>query len=140
MIVAAIAAAASPVIGLERFRIVGDAIPEPLGGLTGNAGRGERIVRDRETGNCLICHAVRDPNERFQGELGPPLDGVGARLGEGQIRLRLVDQSRLNEATLMPPYYRVEGLTWVAPPYRGKPVLSAQEIEDVVAYLASLKE
>jgi sulfur-oxidizing protein SoxX len=125
--------------GLESYRVVEDAIPAPLGGLKGDAARGQKIVLDREVGNCLICHAVPDPSQRFQGDLGPPLEGVGDRLSEGQMRLRLVDQSLINEATVMPPYYRVEGLRNVAPQFSGKPALTAQEVEDVVAYLGSLR-
>ncbi|HEV7256254.1 MAG TPA: sulfur oxidation c-type cytochrome SoxX [Bosea sp. (in: a-proteobacteria)] len=129
----------APVVGLESYSVVGDAIPRPLGGLLGDVARGEALVRDRERGNCLICHRGADPSEPFQGTIGPPLAGVGARLVAGQIRLRLVDASRLNPDTVMPPYFRTEDLHDVAPQYRGKPALSAQEIEDVVSYLASLR-
>ena len=132
--------ARDPAIGAAAFRIEGDTIPEPLGGLRGDGGRGLAIVLDREVGNCLICHAVPDPSQAFQGELGPPLQGVGSRLSEGQLRLRIVDQTRLNPETIMPAYHRVEGLTNVAARYQGRPALSAQEVEDVVAYLASLRE
>jgi len=125
---------------LMPYSIVGDSVPEPLGGLTGDAARGERLVLDRSIGNCLICHKVPVPSEPFMGELGPDLSGVGARLNAAQIRLRLIDQARLNPRTLMPPNYRVDGLTRVAERYRGKPVLDAQQIEDVVAYLASLRD
>ncbi|RDJ20970.1 sulfur oxidation c-type cytochrome SoxX [Bosea caraganae] len=126
-------------LALEPYEVVGDAIPRPLGGFTGDPAHGEQLVRDRERGNCLICHQGADPREPFQGTIGPPLAGVGARLDAGQIRLKLVDASRLNPETVMPPYFRTEGLRDVSPQYRGKPALSAQEIEDVVAYLASLK-
>jgi L-cysteine S-thiosulfotransferase len=124
---------------LAAYRVSGDRIAEALGGTIGDAVRGRRAVLNRETGNCLICHQVREPYETFQGTLGPPLDGVGARLDVGQLRLRLVDQTLINPATLMPPYYRTEGLTRVGTRYRGKPVLAAQDIEDVVAYLLTLK-
>jgi sulfur-oxidizing protein SoxX len=124
---------------LEAYEIVGDAIPRPLGGLKGDARRGEMLVRDRERGNCLICHQGADASEPFQGTIGPPLAGVGARLDAGQIRLRLVDTSLINPQTVMPPYFRSENLHDVAPQYRGKPALSAQEIEDVVSYLAGLR-
>lgn len=124
---------------LEPYDVVGDTIPRPLGGLKGDIAHGEALVRDRERGNCLICHQGADPREPFQGTIGPLLAGVGARLDAGQIRLRLVDASRLNPETVMPPYFRTEGLRDVSSQYRGKPALSAQEIEDVVAYLASLK-
>ncbi len=128
-----------PVAALEAYMVVGDAIPHPLGDLAGDAARGAALVRDRERGNCLICHLGTDASEPFQGTIGPPLAGVGARLDAGQIRLRLVDASVLNPQTVMPPYFRTDDLHDVAPQYRGKPALSAQEIEDVVSYLASLK-
>lgn len=125
---------------LVPFKIDGDAIPKALDGLKGNAERGKAIVLDRRTGNCLICHEFPIEGERFQGELGPQMRGVGSRLTAGQIRLRLVDQSRINPETIMPPYYRVDGLTNVAAEYRGEPALTAQQIEDVVAYLMGLTE
>lgn len=128
----------APANALEPYTVVGDAISRPLGGLVGNAARGGALVRDRERGNCLICHQGADPSEPFQGNIGPPLAGVGARLDVGQIRLRLVDASLVNPQTVMPPYFRTENLHDVALPYRGKPALSAQEIEDVVSYLATL--
>ena len=130
------AAAADMVV----FAVSGDAVPAALGGLDGDADRGRAVVLDRRRGNCLICHAFPVEGERFQGEIGPPMAGVGTRLDRGQIRLRLIDQSRLNPQTIMPPYYRVDGLRDVAPEYRGRPALTAQEIEDVVAYLATLRE
>jgi sulfur-oxidizing protein SoxX len=123
---------------LVEFRLQGDEIAEPLTRRAGDAARGEGIVRDRRNGNCLACH-VLPVDETFQGEIGPALTGVGARLTAGQIRLRLVDQRLLNPDTLMPPYHSVTGLTHVAPEYAGQPALAAQEIEDVVAYLASLR-
>jgi L-cysteine S-thiosulfotransferase len=125
--------------GLVPYRISGDAIPEPLGGLQGDAVRGRALVLDRSVGNCLICHHAPEPAERFMGEIGPDLAGIGARLTPAQIRLRVVDQSLLNARTVMPPYYRVDRLARVAERYRGKPVLDAQHVEDVVAYLASLR-
>jgi sulfur-oxidizing protein SoxX len=79
------------------------------------------------------------PEERFQGNIGPDLSGVAARLSAGQIRLRIVDSSRLNPRTIMPPYYRVEGLQRVAAAFLGKPVLTAEQVEDAVAYLLTLR-
>jgi sulfur-oxidizing protein SoxX len=131
-------AAAAP--GLLPYEVKGDAVPQALGGLEGDAARGRAIVLDRRRGNCLICHRLPVEGEPFQGGLGPPLAGLGSRLTAGQIRLRLIDQSRNNLDTIMPPYYRTQGLTNVAPEYRGHPALEAQEIEDVLAYLMSLKE
>lgn len=133
--------AAAPAAGrVAPFAVEGDAIEAPLDGLSGDAARGAAVVRNRETANCLICHAIPDPRERFMGDIGPPLAGVGARLTPGQIRLRLVDPTLLNPAAIMPAYHRVEGLVRVDARWRGQPVLTAQEIEDVVAYLATLQE
>lgn len=118
----------------------GDAINEPLAGLTGDAGRGLKLVRDRRQGNCLACHKMPLEGELFQGNLGPPLDGVGARLTSAQIRLRIVDQRRLNPGTVMPGYYRdPAGFNRVAPGFEGKPYFTAQQVEDVVAYISTLK-
>jgi len=96
-------------------------------------------VAKRQVGLCLLCHSGPFPEERFQGDLAPDLTGVGARLSEGQIRQRMVDSTKLNPQTIMPAYYRTEGLTRVAPPFRGKTVLTPEQIEDVVAYLVTLK-
>lgn len=137
---AGVAAAQDDAPLLPESRFVGDTIPEPLTDTPGNPERGRQIVLDREVGNCLICHRVPEPTERFMGELGPDLAGVGSRLTAAQLRLRIVDQSRLNPRTLMPPFYRVDQLTLVAEQYRGKPVLTAQQVEDVVAYLQTLRE
>lgn len=116
-----------------------DAIPSSLTGAAGDPAAGKKIVLDRHVGLCLLCHSGPFPEERFQGDLAPSLAGVGARLSAGQIRLRIVDASRVNPQTIMPAYFRTEGLTRVAPSQRGKTVLSAQQIEDVVAFLVTLK-
>ncbi|NNM73352.1 sulfur oxidation c-type cytochrome SoxX [Enterovirga aerilata] len=118
----------------------GDAIPASLTGLPGDPARGRRIVADRTRGLCLLCHSAPIPEERFQGDLAPPLAGAGTRWSEGQLRLRVVDPRRLNPDTIMPSYLRRDGLTRVAPAWRGRPILEPQEIEDVVAYLATLRE
>jgi L-cysteine S-thiosulfotransferase len=125
---------------IAPFTVSGDSIEARLEARTGNAARGEAVVKNRETGNCLICHEIPDRRERFQGELGPPLAGVGLRLTAGQIRLRLVDPTRVNPAAVMPAYHRVHGLANVDPRHAGRPVLGAQEIEDVVSYLSGLRE
>ena len=117
-----------------------DAIPESLSGAKGDPARGRAIVASRQVGLCLLCHSGPFPEERFQGELAPDLKGSGARWSEGQLRLRIADSSRINPATTMPAYHRTEGLTRVAPAFRGKPILSAEQIEDVVAYLMTLKD
>ena len=89
---------------------------------------------------CILCHAGPFPEARFQGDLAPNLAGAGSRWSEGQLRLRLVDASRLNPATIMPSYYRVDGLVRVGSTWQGRPILSADQIEDIVAYLATLRE
>jgi sulfur-oxidizing protein SoxX len=125
---------------LLPYEVVADAVPDPLGDLKGDPARGKAIVTDLAVGNCLICHAFPIEGEPFQGDIGPPMNGVGARLTQGQIRLRLIDQSRINPGTIMPPFYRVQDLKNVAPEYKGRPALEAQELEDVVAYIATLTE
>jgi sulfur-oxidizing protein SoxX len=117
-----------------------DAIPESLTGAKGDPQRGRAIVANRQVGLCLLCHSGPFPEERFQGNLAPDLAGSGRRWSEGQLRLRIVDSSRINPATIMPAYYRSQGLVRVAPSWRGKPVLSAAQIEDVVAFLMTLKD
>ncbi len=126
--------------GLVAYRVEGDAIRAPLTAEPGDAARGREAVLGREAGNCLLCHAVPGSGERFMGNLAPSLGGVGARLSEAQIRLRLVDAQRVVPETIMPSYHRIDGLQSVAAAWRGKPILSAQQIEDAVAYLATLKE
>ena len=117
-----------------------DAIPESLTGAKGDPARGRAIVINRHVGLCLLCHSGPFPEERFQGNLAPDLTGAGKRSSEGQLRLRIVDSSRINPATIMPAYHRTEALTRVASAWRGKPVLSAEQIEDVVAFLMTLKD
>ena len=119
--------------------VAGDAIAAPLSGTPGDPVRGRALVLDRAN-TCILCHSGPFPDERFQGDLAPDLTGVGSRWSAGQIRLRLVDASRLNPATIMPSYYRVEGLTRVGAPWRDKPILTAGQIEDIVAYLATLRD
>ena len=116
-----------------------DAIAEPLTATAGDPARGRAIVANRQLGLCLLCHPAPIPEERFQGNLAPDLAGAGSRWTAAQLRLRVVDARRLNPQTLMPPYQRTEGLTRVGTPWQGKPLLDAQQVEDVVAYLASLK-
>jgi sulfur-oxidizing protein SoxX len=125
---------------LRSFLIVGDAIPEPLTGKPGDPDKGRAIVANRQAGLCLLCHSGPFPEERFQGNLSPTLAGAGSRWSMGQLRLRIVDAQRLNPDTIMPPYYRLAGLNRVAPGFAGKTILTAEQVEDVVAYLATLKD
>ena len=124
---------------LAKFRVIADGIPEPIGGIAGDAGRGRTLILGREAANCVLCHALPEPGVRFSGDLGPPLGGVARTLSVAQLRLRVVDSMRVNPTTIMPSYYRIEGLDRVAGAYRGKPILAAEQVEDLVAYLATLK-
>lgn len=121
-------------------QVVGDAIPASLTGQPGDAARGRAIVANRSTGLCLLCHSGPIAEERFQGDLAPSLAGAGSRWSEGQLRLRIADGARLNADTIMPPYYRTTGLQRVVRNFDGKTILSAAQVEDVVAYLATLKD
>ena len=125
---------------LAPYEVAGDSIPQSLTGQKGDPARGRAIVVDRQKGLCLLCHAGPFPEQRFQGDIAPDLAGAGSRWSEGQLRLRLVDATRLNPDTSMPSYYRVDGLNRVAPAFRDKPVLDAAQIEDVTAYLATLRD
>jgi L-cysteine S-thiosulfotransferase len=143
-LLAILAALAVPVAraqdGPRDYVVVGDAIPEPLTSRPGDAARGRAIVANRSVGLCLLCHSGPIPEERFQGTLSPSLAGAGMRWSVGQLRLRIADGARLNPDTIMPPYYRTAGLQRVAKAFEGKTILTAEQVEDVVAYLATLKE
>ena len=133
-------AAMSAAAALPPYTIVGDAIPAALSEAPGDPARGRAIIVNRQVGLCLLCHSGPFPDEKFQGTLAPDLAGAGSRWSAGQLRLRIVDASRLNPDTIMPPYYRTEGLTRVAPAFAGKPVLNGEQIEDVVAFLVALRD
>jgi len=131
-----LAAAALPA---AAFEVVGDGIPQPLVATPGDADRGRAIVAHRQVGLCLLCHSGPFPEERFQGNLAPSLQGAGARWTAAQLRLRIADNRRLNPDSLMPAFYRTEGLQRVGRAWQGRPVLDAQQIEDVVAFLGTLQ-
>ena len=126
--------------GTAAYQVEGDSIPLPLDGLAGDAARGRVIVATRQKGLCLLCHSGPFPEERFQGNLAPSLEGAGSRSGQGQLRLRMVDSQRINPTSLMPGYHRTETLNQVGSAYVNRPILTAQEVEDVVAFLMTLKE
>lgn len=124
---------------IARYAVVGDSIPVPLTERAGDADRGQRIVADRQIGLCLLCHSGPFADARSQGNLATDLGGAGSRWSEGQLRLRLVDPQRIDPRSIMPAYHRVEGLTRVGSAWQGKPVLTAQQIEDVVVFLRTLR-
>ena len=122
------------------YTVVDDGIPKALTDDRPDVENGRRIVTDRQSGLCVLCHSGPFPEARFQGDLATNLAGTGSRWSEAQLRLRLVDASRLNPQTIMPSYYRTDGLARVGALWRGQPVLNAQQIEDVVAFLRTLRD
>jgi sulfur-oxidizing protein SoxX len=126
-----------PVLALQ---VEGDGIPQPLSATPGDAVRGRALVASRQQGLCLLCHQAPIPEERFQGNLATNLVGAGSRWSPAQLRLRLVDSRRLNPDSIMPAFHRTDGLHNVGKAWAGKPVFDAQQVEDVVAYLSSLKD
>lgn len=124
---------------LVRFAVVGDSIPRPLTAAAGDTERGRRVAAGVELGNCLACHVLPIPEEQFNGTIGPDLRGVASRMTPGQLRLRIVNPRLLSPASLMPAYYRVDGLHRVRADVAGKPILSAQQIEDVIAFLMNFR-
>ncbi len=116
-----------------------DGLPEPLTSQPGDAARGRAIVASRQTGLCLLCHRAPINEVALQGNLSTDLAGAGTRWSAAQLRLRLVDAKRLNPDTIMPAYHRTHGLIQVGAAWEGKPILNAQQVEDVVAYLGGLQ-
>lgn len=131
-------------LSASAYTVVDDGIPAALTATPGDAARGRAIVAQRQQGLCLLCHSGPIPEERFQGNLAPPLDGAGSRWTAAQLRLRVADARRLNPASLMPPFHALpdaagEARQRVGVAWRGQPILQAQQVEDVVAYLQTLK-
>ena len=137
----AIGAYADPVADgtLVHYTIANYAIAQSLTGKAGDPVAGKLVVTDRKLGNCLGCHSMPIANEADQGNVGPDLHGVGSRLTPGQLRMRIVNTMALDPTTIMPSYYRVDGLRQVGEKFEGKPILTAVQVEDVVAYLSTLK-
>lgn len=119
-----------------------------LSGAAGDPAEGRKIVGSKKLGNCVACHVVGDLEEvPFQGEIGPTLDGAGERWSEAELRGIVSNAKIMFEDSLMPSFYKTEGFIRPGKAYTGKaaddtfgPLLSAQQIEDVVAYLGTLKE
>ncbi|MGE0238912.1 MAG: sulfur oxidation c-type cytochrome SoxX [Parvibaculaceae bacterium] len=139
-LVLGLAATAVPAQELMPYTVADDAIPLPLTAEKGDAARGEGLVANRQASLCLLCHQGPFPEPHAQGTLAPDLRGVGARLSEGQIRLRVVDMPRLDPSTIMPAYHTIAAHDRVGETWRGKPILAAQAIEDIVAFLVTLQE
>lgn len=123
----------------QAAMVTGDAVVQSLTGSAGDPARGRAIIADRQKGFCLLCHGGPFPEEPLQGNLAPSLEGAGSRWNEGQLRLRLMDNKRVNPESIMPAYHRIEGLNRVGATWRDRPILSAAEIEDVLAFLMGLK-
>jgi sulfur-oxidizing protein SoxX len=114
-------------------------MPASLTGQPGDPARGRALVLERQKSSCLLCHSGPFPEERFQGDLAPDLAGAGRRWNEAQLRLRIVSPRHLNAETIMPSYLRRQGFNRIAPALAGKAILSEAEIEDIVAFLVTLK-
>ncbi len=127
--------------GADATVLAGDAVAvaQSLTGSAGDPDRGRAIIIDRQKGLCLLCHSGPFPEEPLQGNLAPSLEGAGSRWTEGQLRLRLMDNKRVNPESIMPAYHRIEGLNRVGSAWRDRPILNAAEIEDVLAFLMGLK-
>lgn len=126
---------------LVEFEIVGTSIPEALTGTPGDAERGRAVVIHRQRGNCLACHEIPAlADQPFHGDVGPSLAGIAKRLDEGELRLLIVDPKVVNPDTIMPAFYKTEGLHRVMPKFLGQPILTAQQVEDVVAFMLTLDD
>ena len=124
---------------LVKYEIIDFEIPMSLTNEPGNPARGKDIASSRD-GNCLACHVLPGVNELFHGNIGPSLEGVGNRYNISELRLRLVNPYILNPETIMPAFYKVEGFSRVYKKFVGKPLLNAQEIEDVISWLSTLRK
>ena len=122
----------------HEYKIVDDSIPVSLTGVPGDPVKGKKLAINRKKGNCLACHAMPIPEEQFHGEVGPDLHGVGSRMTEAELRLRLVNSKALNPDTIMPAFHKV-ALNRVLKKFKGKTILGAQDVEDIIAYLMTIK-
>lgn len=138
---ALIVAMASSAGAHEELYSVVYSIPEPIANTKpGDAGKGKDVFVNRKKGNCLSCHALSQlHSQQFHGEVGPHLDDVGSRLPEGELRMRVVNSKLSNPDTIMPAFFRTNGLFRVQKKWKGKTIISAQDVEDLVAYLKTLK-
>ena len=125
---------------LIKFEVKdGESIVKSLTGKKGDAKKGRATAINRKKGNCLACHILPIPEQPFHGEIGPDLNGVAGRYTAGEIRLRIVNPTIINEDTIMPAFYKKDGFHRVLKKFVGKTIVSAQDVEDMVAYLMTLK-
>jgi L-cysteine S-thiosulfotransferase len=139
LVLAGIGMATASADDVVKYTVNNYSIEAPLGGLKGDAAKGRSIVIHRKKGNCLSCHSIPIPEEADHGNVGPNLAGVASRMNQAQLRMRVVDPKQINPNTMMPAFHKTEGLHRVMKKYAGKPILTAQEVEHVVAYLTTLK-
>ena len=140
VLAASLSGATSQAAELVKFQVKGgESIPKSLTGKPGDPKAGRKTAIATKLGNCLACHVMPVPEQPFHGEVGPDLNGVGGRYSAGEIRLRLVDAKILNPDTIMPAFYKKDGLHRVMKKFQGKTILTAQQVEDVVAYMMTLK-
>ncbi|TCD11954.1 sulfur oxidation c-type cytochrome SoxX [Oricola cellulosilytica] len=142
LVLLASTAFAASVVAPGDVAIEDGAVSKSLTGAPGDAAEGRKTFADRKLGNCLACHAVTDQSEQlFHGEVGPPLDGVGDRWSEAELRAILVNSKAIfSEDTIMPGFYTLDVGVDVREDLVGKTILTAEQVEDVVAYLITLKE
>lgn len=125
---------------MVKYKVVDNAIEKSLTGKPGDPAAGKKVFLSRKLGNCLSCHQVTAlADQPFHGEVGPSLDGVADRYKEGELRMQVVNAKVINPDTIMPGFYRVDGLHDVLKNFAGKPILTAEEVEDVVAYVKTFK-
>jgi sulfur-oxidizing protein SoxX len=141
VMVSAMLAASAGAEGLARYTVDTSnlAIQKSLTGKAGDPANGKKVAISRKKGNCLACHRMPIPEQSFHGAIGPPLTGVGARYTPAQLRLRMVDAKVFNPRTIMPSFYKVDDYHRPLKKFAGKPILTAQEVEDVIAYLGTIK-
>ncbi len=134
------AAVAGEMAKLVKYKVMDEtSIPASLTGMPGDAKKGRKTAINRKKGNCLACHSMPIPEQPYHGQIGPDLKGVASRYKEGEIRLRIVNPKIVNADSIMPAFYRNDGLHRVLKKFKGKTVLSAAEVEDIVAYMMTLK-
>jgi sulfur-oxidizing protein SoxX len=124
---------------MKKYVVKDGAIAKSLTGKSGNAANGRKLAINRKQGNCLACHIMPIPEQPYHGQIGPDLNGVGGRLKEGEVRARLVNPKLANPDTIMPAFYKKDGFTRVLKKFQGKTMLSAEQVEDLVAYTMTLK-